>query len=442
MKPGSDREHAGRGSDVLVRGLRIACAAGVASTLCLALYIVAAVARAQGDTFTTIERGRYLVAAGDCAACHTAYNGKPFAGGRPIPTPFGTIYSTNITPDKDTGIGDWTEEDFHRAMHEGRGPDGKRYYPAFPYPWYTRLSADDLRAIKAYLDVLPPVRQENRKPDLPWPLSVRQGMAVWNALYFREGTYRSDPNKSAAWNRGAYLVEGLGHCGACHTPKNVLGAPKKSEHLAGGYGEHWYAMSLTGDVRDGLGAWSPQEIVEYLKTGSTAKAAAAGPMAEVVQNSTQHLSDADLQAIATYLKDAPSTGSESASAPNVDKAAMTRGAALYVDQCTGCHMEDGAGLAQVFPPLKNSAAVQAKDPATVLEAILGGAHVVATSEKPTGLAMPAFGWKLSDEEIADLTTYIRNAWGNRASAVSASQVAKARKDADESVSEAQHSSSR
>ena len=399
----------------------------------LTLAGATAAARAQGATFTLLERGRYLVDAGDCAACHSAEGGQPFAGGRAIPTPFGTIYSTNITPDKDTGIGNWTDEDFYKAMHEGIGPGGKHYYPAFPYPWYTKLSADDVRAIKAYLDVLPTVRQKDQPPDLPWPLSIRKGMAIWNALYFRPGTYQTDAGKSAAWNRGAYLVEALGHCGACHTPKNLLGAPKRDEHLAGGFGEHWYAMSLTGDVRDGLGAWSPQEIVEYLKTGSIDKAAAAGPMAEVVQNSTQHLSDADLEAIASYLKDMPGGSTAVAKSSDVDSAAIGHGKALYFDNCTGCHLEDGAGIPQVFPPLKASAAVQAKDPATVLEAMINGATVVATTDKPTGLTMPAFGWKLSDTELADLATYIRNAWGNRASVVTASQVAKARKESQQSA---------
>ena len=393
----------------------------------------AAGARAQGATFTTLERGRYLVDAGDCAACHTAEGGRPFAGGRAIPTPFGTIYSTNITPDKETGIGNWTSDEFYRAMHEGIGPGGKHYYPAFPYPWYTKLGADDVRAIKAYLDVIPAVRQKDQPTELPWPLSIRKVMAIWNALYFRPATYQHDPAKSEAWNRGAYLVEGLGHCGACHTPKNVLGAPKRDEHLAGGFGEHWYAMSLTGDVRDGIGAWSTQEIVEYLKTGSIAKAAAAGPMAEVVQNSTQHLSDADLDAIAAYLKGMPGSTAV-AKSRDVDSAIMTRGKALYFDNCTGCHLEDGTGIAQVFPPLRASAAVQAKDPATVLEAMIDGATVVATTDKPTGLAMPAFGWKLSDTELADLATYIRNAWGNQAGAVATSEVAKIRKESQQSAS--------
>jgi mono/diheme cytochrome c family protein len=395
----------------------------------LGVFAIPATVLAQGTTFTTLERGRYLVAAGDCAACHTADGGQPFAGGRAIPTPFGTIYSTNITPDKETGIGRWSNQEFYKAMHEGVRRDGKRLYPAFPYPSYTKVGVDDVRAIKAYLDALPPVKQQNKPSELPWPLSIREVMAGWNALYFHEGTYRTDPNKSAQWNRGAYLVEGLGHCGACHTPKNVLGAPKKGEGLEGGYGEHWYASSLTGDLRDGLGAWSAQDIVDYLKTGSNAKAAAAGPMAEVVRNSTQYLSDPDLNAMATYLKDLPGPQKAAEAKGNsIDQSVLTRGAALYVDNCTGCHLENGAGIAQVFPPLKASAPVQAKDPATVVQAIVDGATVVATKEKPTGFAMPAFGWKLSDQEIADLATYIRNAWGNRAGAVSAGQVAKVRKE--------------
>ncbi len=384
---------------------------------------------AQGATFTTIKRGLYLVRAGDCAACHTAEGGKPFAGGRPVPTPFGTIYSTNITPDKETGIGGWTQEQFYQAMHEGIGPGGKHYYPAFPYPWYTRVSEEDIRAIKSFLDALPPERVRNVPPELPWPLSEREVMSGWNGLFFQEGTFRGNIAKSAQWNRGAYLVEGLGHCGGCHTPKNALGASKKNQRFAGGFGEHWYAMSLTSDMRDGLGAWSTQEIIEYLKTGSNAKAAAAGPMAEVVENSTQHLSESDLQAIAVYLKEIPAAeDSDAASAKDNDSAAMTRGKALYLDNCTGCHMEGGEGVADVFPPLKASAPVQSKEPATVLKALIDGATVAATKEKPTALAMPAFGWKFSDAEVADIATYIRNAWGNRASAVSASDSAKVRRE--------------
>jgi mono/diheme cytochrome c family protein len=319
-------------------------------------------------------------------------------------------------------------------MHEGIDNDGKHLYPAFPYPSYTKVGADDVRAIKAYLDTLPAVKQKNKPPELPWPLSMREVMAGWNELYFHEGTYQSNPNKSAQWNLGAYLVEGLGHCAACHTPRNFAGASKKDDHLQGGYGEHWYAMNLTGDLRDGLGAWSQKDIVEYLKTGSNAKAAAAGPMAEVVRDSTQHLDDGDLAAIATYLKDLPAEKDQKqAKAVDIDNKVASHGAALYLDNCAGCHMENGEGIANVFPPLKADAAVQADEPATILEAVIGGAHVVTTKAKPTGLAMPAFGWKLSDQEIADLTTYIRNAWGNRASTVSADQVAKVREQVAQSA---------
>lgn len=373
---------------------------------------------------SSIERGRYLAAAGDCAACHTADGGKPYAGGRPVPTPFGTIYSTNITPDKETGIGKWSEDQFYRAMHEGIRADGKHLYPAFPYPWYSKLSRGDVDAIKAFLEAVPPVRQENRDSELPWPLSVREVMSGWNAMFFKEGEYEPDPKQSAEWNRGAYLVEGLGHCGACHTPKNLAGGQKKRENLQGGYGENWYATSLTSDVRDGLGDWVLDDIVQYLKSGANAKGAATGPMAEVVENSTQYLSEDDLRAIGVYLKSV--AGSSEARAPESDKQRLARGEALYRDQCAGCHMEDGAGQAHVFPPLKANAVVQAKEPGAMLHMILDGARIASTAADPSALAMPAFGWKLSDEEAADLATYLRAAWGNQAAPVSAAEVKKTR----------------
>jgi mono/diheme cytochrome c family protein len=399
------------------------------SVVLLAGLLSAAGASAE-PLHSSIERGRYLAAAGDCAACHTAQGGQPYAGGRAIPTPFGTLYSTNITPDKETGIGNWTPDDFYKAMHDGIRADGKHLYPAFPYPWYTKLTRRDIDDLKAFLDTLEPARAENKPVALPWPFSVREVMAGWNALFFDKGEYRPDPQQSPEWNRGAYLVQGLGHCGACHTPKNMAGGLKKKERLEGGYGEHWYATSLTNDVRDGLGDWSVEDIARYLRSGQNAKAAATGPMAEVIENSTQHLSDADLRAIATYLKSMPGSGEEKA--PETDKQRIARGQGLYVDQCAGCHMEDGAGQAEAFPPLKGNAVVQAKDPATMLQMIVDGARVAATASHPTGLAMPAFGWKLSDQDIADLASYLRGAWGNRAAPVSASDV----KDTRERVAKA------
>jgi mono/diheme cytochrome c family protein len=391
---------------------------------------IAVPAQAQGTTYTTIERGRYLVNAGDCASCHTDQGGQAYAGGLALPTPFGIIYSTNITPDRVTGIGNWSEEDFYKAMHNGIRRDGKHLYPAFPYPWFTKVSQDDVSAIKAFLNTLTPVRQENRPTKLFWPLNEREVMAGWNELYFRDGAFVADPKKSEQWNRGAYLVEGLGHCGACHTATNPLGAAKTTENLKGGeFAEHWYAPGLTGHLRDGLGEWSAADIVEYLKTGANSKSAAAGPMAEVVKNSTQYLSDSDLNAIAAYLKDFP-VEKTATQAAEIDKQALSRGEALYVDNCTGCHMENGEGLTQVFPSLKASSAVQATLPDTVIHVVLAGAKAAATLSKPTGLAMPAFDRKLDDKQIADLVNYIRNAWGNHASQTDAGAVSKIRKDVE------------
>jgi len=288
-----------------------------------------------------------------------------------------------------------------------------------------------VRAIKAFLDTLTPVRQKNKPTELSWPLNVREVMAGWNELYFHEGALKADPTKSEQWNRGAYLVEGLGHCGACHTATNELGAPKAGETLKGGdFGEHWYAPSLTSGLRDGLGGWSAAEIVEYLKTGANAKSAAAGPMAEVIKNSTQYLNDADLNAVAAYLKDFPVGKAKVTTTIDINKQALSRGEALYVDNCTGCHMENGEGLAQAFPPLKGSSAVQAKTPDTVIHVVLAGAKMAATPGKPTGLAMPAFDWKLDDKEVADLVNYIRNAWGNHASLTSVDTVSKVRRDVE------------
>lgn len=396
-----------------------------AALFALATWAAASAAQDIDPSHSLIERGRYLAAAGDCAACHTADGGQAYAGGRPIPTPFGTIYSTNITPDPDTGIGRWSADDFYRALHQGRRPNGEHLYPAFPYPWFTRLSRQDVDALRAYLEALPPVRQENRAAALPFPLSVREAVAVWNAMFFAEGEYRPDASQSAQWNRGRYLVEGPGHCGACHSAKNVLGGVKRSAHLEGGYGENWYAPALTNDAREGLGSWSVQEIVEFLKTGSNARSAAGGPMGEVVRHSTQHLSEADLEAMAAYLKSLPgNAGRQTAAAGDAQR--LERGRAVYVDQCAGCHMANGEGQPGVFPPLKGNAVVQAHDPETLLHTILEGARTVATRAKPTGLAMPAFDWKLSDEDVADLASWLRSTWGNQAGAVAASTVRETR----------------
>lgn len=385
-------------------------------------------ARMSAGPYTEIQRGLYLTRAGDCKACHTAPNGQPFAGGRAVPTPFGTIYSTNITPDPATGIGDWTEADFRRAMHHGIARDGRQLYPAFPYPWYTKVAPEDLASIKAYLDTVTPVRSLPRENDLPWPLNMRTPVWFWDALFLHSGVYQANADKSAQWNRGAYLVQGLGHCSACHGDKNLFGATDKDKPLGGGYAEHVYAPSLAGGVRDGLGAWSEEDIVDFLKTGSNRIASAAGPMAEVVEQSTRHLSDADLKAIAIYLKDLPGGASKNRNddAGQVlasDDSRMQRGAALYYDNCRACHMDGGTGQTHAFPQLKESSSIQAAEAATLISVVLNGARKPVTDADATGLQMPGFAARLDDGEIADLVTYIRNAWGNRAGVVSSGDVA-------------------
>ena len=400
--------------------------------LCGLSLAIAASARTEGASRTSIERGRYLATVGECASCHTDVGGKPYAGGRAIVTPFGTIYSSNITPDPATGIGKWSKQDFYRALHNGIRRDGKHLYPAFPYPWFTQVTRADVQAIKSYLDSVAAVRQQNKPAELPWPLSVREILAGWNELFFHEGAFSPDLKKSEQWNRGAYLVEGLGHCGACHTATNVLGAPKSDEKLKGGdFGEHWYAPGLTENLRDGLGAWSQADIVAYLKTGSNAKSAAAGPMADVVKNSTQHLNDADLNAIAVYLKDIPADKTQAgAEMTATGKRSLSRGELIYLENCTACHRKSGAGYAKIFPSLKGSSAVQARLPDTVTHVILAGAHTAKTAAAPTALPMPAFDKKLDDQKVAELVNYIRNAWGNRASLTNAEAVSKVRKDVE------------
>jgi mono/diheme cytochrome c family protein len=387
---------------------------------------MASVAFAQDASFETVRRGKYLVDAGDCVSCHTRENGTPFAGSRPIETPFGTIYSPNITPDRDTGIGAWSDDDFYRAMHTGIGPDGKRLYPAFPYPYFTKMKRDDVLAIRAYLKTLPAVSLRRPDPDLTWPLQHRVFMRGWDWLFFKEGTFAPDPQKSAEWNRGAYLVEGAGHCGACHTPKNVLGGDKTSKALQGNPIQNWFAPELANDSRAGLGGWSVDEIVEYLKTGRNAHSGATGLMAEVVANSTSKLKDADLHAIAVYIKDVAGQSPEAPAKP--EQAQLNAGKAIFADTCSACHQADGKGVARMFPPLVHNANVQSTDPTSVIHVILEGARTVPTDARPTPSSMPSFGWKLTDDEIAAVATYVRNSWGNAAAAVTPDQVKSLRGD--------------
>jgi mono/diheme cytochrome c family protein len=297
-----------------------------------------------------------------------------------------------------------------------------------PYNYYTKVTREDALAIRAYLNTVPAVQNAVNPNQLPFPLDIRASMLVWNRVFFTPGTFRPDPNKSAEWNRGAYLTEGLGHCGACHTPKNFLGGDKTGERLRGYTLQGWVAPDITNDQRRGLGGWSVDEVATYLKTGHSRTGAATGLMSETVGNSTSHLSDTDLKAIATYLKNQPGQGdNQKQDAPVASSSPiMNTGGKIYGDECAGCHISNGRGVAGLFPALDGSSVVQQIDPTSLLHVVLRGTRGVATQVAPTGAAMPQFGWLLNDDQVAAVLTYIRNSWGNAAPAVSASEVGKAR----------------
>lgn len=392
--------------------------------LCSAAFAAGAVRAAQPSP-DVIARGHSLTDAADCGSCHTLDPTQPFAGGKRIDTPFGAVYSPNLTPDRDTGIGAWSDDDFYRALHEGISPSGARYYPAFPYPYFTKLTRDDVLAIKAYLATLTPVGHSAPPPDLIWPLNHRATMRGWNFLYFSPGTFEVNPQKNDQWNRGAYLVEGPGHCGACHTPKNFFGADRPDQAFGGGEIGGWFAPRLDSAPRSGLASWSAADISEYLQSGRNGKSHASGPMAEVIVNSTSRMSDADVQAMAVYLKDLPAGAPEPAVTPPSPQQ-MASGAKIYDGACVACHEAGGGGSPHVYPPLPGNANLQSGNALGTIRIILDGAETVTTPRAPNTASMPAYADKLTDQQIADVATYIRNAWGNAAPAVTARKVAKAR----------------
>jgi mono/diheme cytochrome c family protein len=385
---------------------------------------IAASAAVRPDASASpVVRGRYLAAAGDCAACHTQPGGTPFAGGRPLETPFGTVLSANLTPDA-TGLKGWSTDQFYRAMHEGISANGDRLYPAFPYNYFTRMPRADTDALFAYLQSLAPVVNKPDRNQLPFPFSIRALMAVWNMLYLDKKTFAPDAAHDALWNRGAYLVEGPGHCAACHTPKTILGGPQTGRDFHGGAFGTWFAPDLTPNARTGVGAWTRTETVAFLRTGRNAHASASGEMGLVVQHSTSLLADDDLQAIVAYLADRAASPARSMTAP--DAGQMKTGEAIFVDECSACHLMQGQGQTLAFPPLARSANAQQVEPTTALHLILAGVQAVPTSSAPTPFTMPAFAWKLDDAQVAAVATYVRNSWGNAAPAVTPEQVAKLR----------------
>ena len=388
-------------------------------------------ARAQKNDkqdFELIQRGRYLATVGDCTACHTVPGGKFLAGGRSLETPFGHLVAPNITPDVQTGIGALSDEKFYNALHIG--VSSVHLYPAMPYPYYTKVTRDDVLAIRAWLNTVPAVNNAVHANMLPFPFNVRAALIVWDDLFFEPGEWQNRPDKSADWNRGGYLVEGLGHCGACHTPKSKLGADQTDDHLQGYALQGWFAPNITNDPRIGVGAWSADDIVEYLKDGINRFTDASGPMAEEISDSTSQWTKQDLHAAAIYLLDQPGAQQAAPQPVAAQDPAMKAGRAIYVDECAACHSEQGSGITRLLPTLKGSPFVQQSQPDLLLHVVLNGTRAVATEGAPTGPAMPAFGWKLNDQQVAAVTTFVRNAWGNAAPAVAASEVANMRHQLD------------
>jgi len=406
-----------------------------------ALFSSCSVSAAETDL---IKQGEYLARAGDCVACHTAKGGKPFAGGLPMETPIGVIYSTNITPDK-TGLGDYSFEDFDKAVRHGVAKSGSTLYPAMPYPSYARVSDSDMQALYAYfMKGVEPVAQQNKDSDIPWPLSMRWPLAAWRwmfapAVEAHQAQAAADPVVS----RGAYLVEGLGHCGACHTPRaltmqeKALSAADGNAFLSGSAPlEGWIAKSLRGDHKDGLGSWSEEQLVQFLKTGRSDRSAVFGGMSDVVVHSMQYMSEDDLTAIARYLKSLPAVDPKD-QAHQYDKQVAEAlwkgddrkpGASVYIDNCAACHRTDGHGYTRVFPALAGNPVVQTADATSLINIVLNGGTLPATHAAPSSFTMPAFAWRLSDQEVADVVSFIRGSWGNKGAPVKANEVADLRKN--------------
>ncbi|AZE49042.1 Putative diheme cytochrome c-553 [Pseudomonas chlororaphis] len=388
-----------------------------------------------------VSRGEYVARVGDCVACHSLPGKAPFAGGLEMATPLGAIHATNVTPDRDTGIGAYSLADFDRAVRQGVAPDGRRLYPAMPYPSYAKLSDDDMRALYAFfMKGVQPASQPNVPSVIPWPLNMRWPIALWNGLFAPTTAYAAKPTEDALWNRGAYLVQGLGHCGSCHTPRGLAfneqaldesGAP----FLAGALLDGWYALSLRQDSNTGLGRWSEPQIVQFLKTGRNQHAVVYGSMTEAFNNSTQFMADEDLAAIARYLKSLPGDPQRDGTPWQYQAVSATTrldspGAHTYVTRCASCHGLDGQGQAEWMPPLAGATSALAKENASAINITLNGSQRVVAAGVPDAYRMPAFREQLSDREIAEVLSFVRGTWGNQGGAVDAQAVGKLRGHTD------------
>ena len=390
-----------------------------------------------------LSRGEYLARAGDCVACHSVPGGKAFAGGLKMGSPLGAIYSTNITPDQDTGIGGYNLEDFNRAVRGGIAKDGHRLYPSMPYPSYAKLTDDDVRALyDFFMKQVPPVHQANLANEIPWLLSFRWPLAVWDFVFTTSGSYVAKSGHDAVWNRGAYLVQGPGHCGACHTARGWAFQEKALDesggsYLAGAMLDGWSAPNLHGDLRTGLGQWSQADLAEFLKTGHNRDGSAFGSMTDVVNNSTPYLSDDDLAAIATYLKSLPANAAQPAYVYDASTTATPHGgqaqqlgAAIFFGNCGSCHGNDGRGFSPYLPRLAGNPTVLDSDPSSLINLVLNGSTPLVVKGTPDPYRMPQFRLQLTDQEIADVVSFIRAGWGNQAPATTAAQVAALRKTTD------------
>lgn len=376
-----------------------------------------------------IEQGRYLALAGDCMPCHTQRGGAPYAGGRAIPTPFGTFYSPNITPDREAGIGRWNADDFWQALHQGRSRDGAPLYPVFPYTNYTRITRADADALFAYMRSVPAAAQPRRDHELRFPYQYRVLLLGWRALYFRPGVFEADAKQGAEWNRGAYLVRGLGHCSACHEARNALGAIQSRDNPAGGLVLSWYAPSLHATAEAGVQGWQNEDVATLLRSGKTEQASMLGPMAEVVYESLQHLQPADIEAMALYLSALPERGPPAPSTlpPPSERqlpVILDQGAKLYAEHCASCHGDDGKGRPPAGPALAGNRAVNLGSAVNLVRVLRFGGYPPGTADKPRPFGMPPFEETLSDAEIAAVLSYLRKSWGNDAAAVSAAEVSR------------------
>ncbi len=407
----------------LVAGIGVIAAVVWALNIQDEIDVKAPVASAAASE-SLIARGAYLARAGNCAGCHTAPGGQAYAGGRGIPTPFGTVFTSNLTPDDNTGLGGWSPAHFWRAMHNGRSKSGRLLYPAFPYTSYTQVTRDDSDALFAYLGSLPPVAQANRPHGLRFPFQSQAALAVWRAMYFRPGVFEADSRRSADWNRGAYLVQGLGHCSACHSARNALGATTEGLNLAGGLipMQNWYAPSLSAPLEAGVAGWNQADIVSLLQHGVSAQASVTGPMAEVVLQSTQHLSATDLVAMAQYLQQLPGATAAPAPIPSRGTDSSGKGARLYELHCAQCHGDAGQGVPKAYPALAGNRAVTMAQTVNLVQIVLNGGYAPATAGNPRPFGMPPFVLVLNDKDTAAVLTHIRNAWGNHASEVTAFDV--------------------